>query len=150
MRAVLSEAQDAWDGGWTFIETLVVISIILILTASVGFMAYRYVDKAKTVAARSQIETFALALDSYLMDCGGYPTQEQGLKALVERPASEPVPKGWAGPYLSKAIRNDPWDRPYEYLVPGKGGMPLGIRSFGADGKEGGDGQDRDISTWED
>lgn len=137
------------EGGWTFIETLIAIAISLILTASVGFMAYRYVDKAKTAAARSQIETFALALDSYLMDCGRYPTQEQGLKALVEKPTIEPIPKGWDGPYLSKAISGDPWDRAYEYSVPGKGGMPLGIRSLGADGKEGGDGKDRDISSWE-
>jgi general secretion pathway protein G len=137
------------DGGWTFIETLIVMAIVMILTASVGFMAYRYVDKAKTVAAKSQIETYALALDSYFIDCGRYPTQEQGLKALGERPTVEPVPAGWNGPYVNKAIQNDPWGNAYEYTAPGKSGLPFGIRSLGADGKEGGNEKDVDISSWE-
>jgi general secretion pathway protein G len=137
------------DGGWTFIETLIVIAIILILTASVGFIAYRYIDKAKTVAAKSQIETYSLALDSYFIDCGRYPTQEQGLAALWEKPTIEPVPAGWSGPYVNKAIQGDPWGHAYEYTIPGKNGLPMGIRSLGADGKEGGDGQDSDISSWE-
>ncbi len=142
--------DDHPEGGWTFVETLVVIGIILILTASVGFMAFRYLDKAKVVAARSQLETFSLALDGYYIDCGQYPTQSQGLGALWERPAGESVPAGWSGPYLTKKAPRDPWGNPYEYQMPGKNSQPFSLRSFGADGKEGGDGINADITTWED
>jgi general secretion pathway protein G len=141
--------DDDREGGWTFVETLVVIGIILILTASVGFMAFRYLDKAKTVAAKSQIETFSLALDGYYSDCGQYPTQEQGLAALWAKPSIEPVPEGWNGPYITKAIPVDPWGNAYEYTIPGKNGLPFGVRSFGADKTEGGTGINADISTWE-
>lgn len=143
------EREDP-EGGWTFIETIVVIGIVLILTSSVGFMAFRYLEKAKVVSARSQIETFALALDSYYLDCGRYPTAEQGLGALWEKPVQEPVPAGWNGPYLSKKIPGDPWGGAYEYIVPGKAGLPFGIRSLGADGREGGEGNDADVQSWED
>lgn len=137
------------EGGWTFIETLIVIGIILILTSSVGFMAVRYLDKAKIVTARSQIETFALALDAYYLDCGSYPSSDQGLASLWEKPSAAPQPDGWMGPYVNKPIPNDPWGNPYAYVVPGSGGLPFGIRSFGADGKEGGEANDADISSWE-
>jgi len=140
---------DDGEGGWTFVEMLVVIGIILILTASVGFMAFRYLDKAKTVTAKSQIETFSLALDGYYIDCGQYPTQEQGLVSLWETPALEPVPEHWNGPYITKAIPLDPWGCAYEYTVPGRNGLPFGIRSFGADKSEGGTGINGDLSTWE-
>jgi general secretion pathway protein G len=137
------------EGGWTFIETLIVIAIIMILSSSVGFVAYRYVERAKSVAARNQIETYALALDSYFVDCAGYPTQEQGLRALWEKPTVAPVPEGWNGPYVGKPVQKDPWGGEYQYSIPGASGLPFGIRSLGADGKEGGDGKDRDISSWE-
>ncbi len=143
------QETDGGEAGWTFIETLVVIGIILILSASVGFTAFRYLDKAKVVAAKSQIETFALALDSYYLDCGRYPTAEQGLGALWERPSLAPVPSGWGGPYLSRKVPADPWGNAYEYSVPGKGGLPYGLRAFGADGREGGDGNDEDITSWD-
>jgi general secretion pathway protein G len=140
---------DDREGGWTFIETLIVVAIVLILSSSVGFIAYRYVDKAKTVAARSQIETYALALDSYFVDCARYPSQEQGLAALWEKPSTEPVPSLWRGPYVNRPIQKDPWGSPYEYFAPGRSGLPYGLRSLGADGKEGGDGDDADVSSWE-
>ena len=136
------------EGGWTFIETIVVIGIILILTSSVGFMAFRYLEKAKVVSARSQIETLALALDAYYLDCGRYPTAEQGLSALWEKPSTDPVPSGWDGPYINKKIPADPWGGSYEYSVPGEGNLPFGIRSLGADGREGGEGNDADVASW--
>lgn len=139
------------EGGWTFIETLIVIGIILILTATVGFMAFRYLDKAKTVGARSQIEAFSLALETYRLDCGSYPDQEQGLAALWKAPSrsADPEAGGWRGPYLAKPVPADPWGGMYEYRVPGPEGLPFGIRSLGADGKEGGEGKDEDIASWE-
>lgn len=140
---------DDREGGWTFIETIIVIGIILILTSSVGFMAVKYLDKAKTVAAKSQIETFGLGLDAYFLDCGNYPSSDQGLSALWEKPSSEPLPAGWNGPYVNKPIPKDPWGNPYEYTVSGNNGLPFGIRSFGGDGREGGENNDADIKSWE-
>ncbi|MDR1250211.1 MAG: type II secretion system major pseudopilin GspG [Treponema sp.] len=135
------------EGGWTFIETLIVISIILILTSSVGFTAVKYLDKAKAVAARSQIETFALGVDAYFFDCGRYPSDLEGLDALWEKQDSTLL--SWNGPYINKPVPADPWGNRYAYTVPGFNDMPYGIRCFGRDGAEGGEGNDADICSWE-
>jgi general secretion pathway protein G len=139
---------DCSDDGWTFMETLIVIAIVLILTSSVGYTAIQYLDRARTATARSQIDSFTVALESYYIDCGRYPSTEQGLAALWEIPVIEPVNIGWNGPYLYKNIPNDPWGNPYEYTIPGPNNLPYGIRSFGADGREGGERNDADISSW--
>jgi general secretion pathway protein G len=131
--------------GWTFVETLIVIGIILILTSTVGFMAFRYVDKARVVAARNQIEELSMALHSYYLDCKQYPAPQQGLDALWQKPVLEPVPAGWDGPYLTKKIQDDPWGHPYKYTVPGPNGLPFGIASFGPSGVEGSEGS---IASW--
>ena len=136
------------EDGWTFVETLIVISIVLILTSTVGFMAFRYVGKAKIVAAKTQIENLSMALDTYFMDNMRYPIEEQGLVSLWEKPILEPVPKDWDGPYLKKNPAKDPWENDYEYVVPGPNGLPYGISSLGADGNPGGEGIDRDITSW--
>lgn len=136
------------DGGWTFIETLVVLGIVLILTATVGVMAVRQLEKARTVAARSQIDSLVLALEFYYLDVGSYPTREQGLMALREKPTLSPVPNNWDGPYMEKTIPEDPWGRPYVYLIPGPAGMPYGLASYGKDGVEGGEGEDADTLSW--
>ena len=138
------------DGGWTFMETIIVIAIILILTSSVGYVAVQYLDKARVATAKSQIESFSTALESYYIDCGRYPTTEQGLKALWQKPVVEPKSDNWAGPYIYKSIPLDPWGNAYEYTVPAFNGLPYGIRSFGADGREGGEKNDADISSWGD
>lgn len=135
------------QAGWTFIETIIVIGIVLILTSSVGFMAFRYLDRAKTVTAKNDIENFSLALSTYYLDCKKFPAEDHGLIALFEKPSSDA--DGWDGPYLNKFPGDDPWGNAYEYLVPGPGGMPFGIRSFGADGMEGGEGDDGDVASWE-
>ncbi len=137
------------EQGWTFVETLVVMAIVLILTGSATFMAFKYLDKANTVTAKTQIEAYSIALHAYRIDCGTFPSEEQGLKALWEKPILEPVPSGWNGPYVNKNKFSDPWGNAYEYSVPGVHNLPFGIRSFGADGKEGGEGNDGDIASWE-
>ena len=142
-------AGTCLDDGWTFIETLIVIGIIFILSSSVGFMAVRYLDKAKTVSARSQIETYSLALDAYYLDCGTYPSADQGLESLWEKPTSSPEPEHWDGPYVNKPISKDPWGNPYQYNVPGPNGLSVGIRTLGADGTEGGEGVNADVTSWE-
>ncbi len=112
-------------------------------------MAFKYIDRAKEVAARSQIETYALALDSLYLDSGAYPTEEQGLSALWQKPSAPPEMPGWKGPYTNKPVGPDPWGRAYEYSCPGQNGLPFGIRSLGADGREGGEGANADIASWE-
>ena len=136
------------EEGWTVLETLIVLAIVLILTATVGFMGVKNLEKAKIVSARSQVETFSIALQSYYLDCGKYPTAEQGLSALWEKPNTMPEPIGWDGPYLSKRLPNDPWGNNYFYKVPGENGLPFGITSYGADGTEGGEGTNADITSW--
>lgn len=135
--------------GWSFVETLIVMAIVLILTASVGISAIKQIDKARIVTAKSQLDTFSLALDSYYMDAGTYPTQEQGLDALWIKPESSPEPKNWSGPYISKSVPKDPWGNDYHYINPGENNLPYGIISYGKDGLEGGDGNNADIKTWE-
>jgi general secretion pathway protein G len=136
------------ENGWTFMETLIVIAIVLILTSSVGYMAIQYIPRARIAATKSQIESFCVALESYYIDCGRYPAVEQGLEALWQKPTIQPVNDRWAGPYILKSVPQDPWGNPYEYTIPGKNGLPYGIRSFGADGREGGEKNDADITSW--
>lgn len=137
------------EDGWTFVETLIVISIVLILTSTVGFMAFRYVGKAKIVAAKTQIENLSMALDTYFMDNMRYPIEEQGLASLWKKPILEPVPKNWDGPYIKKKLAKDPWENDYVYVIPGPNGLPYGISSPGADGYPGGEGDNQDINSWE-
>ncbi len=136
------------DDGWTFIETLIVLGIILILTATVSFMAVRYLQKAKVVASRSQIDSFDLALQAYYLDCGNYPTEEQGLAALWEKPSMEPVSVNWNGPYMAKRVPKDSWNRDFVYKFPGPENFPYGVATYGADGLEGGDKENADIVSW--
>jgi general secretion pathway protein G len=136
------------EEGFTFIETLIVITIIFILMSTVGFVTFRLIGKANIVAAKTQIENYSMALDTYFMDNRRYPSEEQGLAALWEKPILEPMPRRWDGPYLKKNVTVDPWDNPYQYSVPGRHGLPYGIASYGADGLPGGEGNDRDITSW--
>ena len=124
--------------------------IMFILMGVAGFTYVRYVGKARTVAAKNQLQVLTIALSSYYLDCGAYPTQEQGLTALWEKPVLEPMPREWDGPYMEKAIPKDPWGNDYEYLVPGPSGLPFGIRCLGADRSEGGEGANQDLVTWQD
>ena len=137
------------DEGWTFMETLIVLAITLVLTATVGFVATGSLEKARTAAARTQIESLATALEAYYMDCGNYPAAEQGLSALRKKPETSPSSDNWAGPYLHKDTPKDTWGYDYEYTSPAPDGSPYGIRSFGADGAEGGEGKNADIKSWE-
>lgn len=137
------------EDGWTFMETLIVIAIILILTATVGFMAINFLEKSRVAAARTQIESFATAIEAYYIDCGNFPTTEQGFGALRKKPETAPFSENWSGPYIYKDAPKDPWGYEYEYTSPAPDGSPYGIRSFGADGIEGGENKNADIKSWE-
>ena len=137
------------DEGWTFIETIIGIAIVLLLSAGVGVVAVKNLEKANVTAAKSQIGDFKLALEMYRQDCKRYPTMEQGLEALWEKPILSPVPVNWNGPYIDKMLPLDPWDGEYIYSVPGENGLPFSISSYGADGVPGGENLDRDIHSYE-
>lgn len=132
--------------GFTLLELIVVIIVLGLLVGLVGPQIFGHVSEAKSTTARTQIELFGVALDSYRLDSGSYPTTDQGLTALREKPGHGPVPPNWRGPYLRKAIPLDPWKRPYLYRSPGSRD-PSGyeLKTYGRDGKPGGQGEDADI-----
>jgi general secretion pathway protein G len=142
--------SSAGSGGFTLIEVLVVIAVIAMLAALVAPNVFQHVGTAKDATARSQIELFGAALDAYRLDNGRYPTSDQGLDALMAEPALQPLPNNWRGPYLRKAVPEDPWGNPYVYLCPGEVN-PRGydLLSLGADGAPGGEGEDADVVSWE-
>lgn len=148
MRKAVAEVLKNEDG-WSFMETLIVIAIILILTATVGFMAINSLEKSRVAAARAQIESFSTAIEAYYIDCGNFPTTEQGLGALRKKPETSPSSDNWSGPYIYNDVPKDPWGYDYEYISPAPDGSPYGIRSFGADGIEGGEDKNADIKSWE-
>ncbi len=132
--------------GFTLIELVVVIIVLGLLAGLVGPRILGRLSEAKTTTARTQIELLGVALDSYRLDNGNYPTTEQGLAALRDRPAREPLPANWGGPYLRKALPLDPWGRPYIYTVaPAQAASGFELRTLGKDGKPGGEGEDADI-----
>ncbi|KAF0812925.1 Type II secretion system protein G [Andreprevotia sp. IGB-42] len=131
------------SAGFTLLELLVVLLIIALLAGYVGPKLFSQVGAAKAKTAASQMKSLSDALDNYRLNVGQYPTTEQGLVALVKAPAEGS--SKWAGPYLSKDVPNDPWDRPYVYRRPGENGKDFDLLTLGADGKPGGDSEDKDI-----
>lgn len=131
--------------GFTLVEVLVVVVVIAILASLVGPNIFQHVATARETTARSQIEMLGAALDIYRLHVGRYPTSEEGLAALWEKPAS--VPSSWRGPYLRKSVPLDPWGNPYLYVSPGAAGTSgYELHSLGRDGREGGEGEDADVS----
>jgi general secretion pathway protein G len=133
------------EAGFTLIELMIVLFILGLLAALVAPRLMGRVGKAKQKTAQAQIQLLGTTLDLYHLDVGRYPTTEEGLRALKENPSNLP---GWGGPYLDKAIPNDPWGRPYVYKCPGEHG-PYDLSSLGADGAPGGDGENQDITNWQ-
>jgi len=128
--------------GSTLLELLVVVAIIGLLAAYVGPKYFTQVGKSEHALARAQIESFHRALASYRLDAGAFPTTEEGLAALLQRPANSVK---WNGPYLSKAVPADPWGKPYVYRQPGAAGSDYDLLSLGKDGAPGGTGDAADI-----
>ena len=132
--------------GFTLIELMVVLVIIGVLAALIVPNVLDRTDDARATAARTDVHNIMQALKLYKLDNQRYPTAEQGLAALVQRPSTPPVPGNWK-PYLEK-LPSDPWGQPYQYLNPGIKGE-VDVMSFGADGKSGGEGKDADIGSWQ-
>ncbi|MBB5605731.1 MULTISPECIES: type II secretion system major pseudopilin GspG [unclassified Janthinobacterium] len=134
--------------GFTLIEIMVVVVIMGILASLVVPKLIARTGESKVAAAKVDMATIMQALKLYRLDNQRYPTTEQGLHALVEKPTAGPAANGWkAGGYLEK-MPKDPWGNPYQYLSPGLKGE-VDIISLGADGQPGGSGDDADIGSWE-
>lgn len=132
--------------GFTLIEVMVVMVILGILAAIIVPKIMNRPDQAREVAARNDIHSIMSALKLYRLDNGQYPTTSQGLKALVQKPQTDPIPPDWHR-YLSQ-VPKDPWGNNYLYLSPGVHGR-VDVWSYGADGKPGGTGKNADIGSWQ-
>jgi general secretion pathway protein G len=142
----MKDRKNRAERGFTLLELLVVLGIISMLAGLVGPKVMKHMSDAKIKAAKVQIAEIGQALEMYKLDMDKYPTSEQGLSALVESPQEA---KRWNGPYLGKSkVPLDPWQQEYRYVSPGEHGK-FDLYSFGADEKEGGEGEDQDIVSWE-
>ncbi|MDB4949028.1 MAG: gspG [Gemmatimonadetes bacterium] len=142
------DAADPRRTGFTLIEMIVVLVVVGTLAGLVGPALFRHVGTARTQAARDELAMLDLAMRSYHLDNGQYPTAEQGLAALRTRPALEPVPWRWKGPYLRRSVPLDPWGRAYLYGAPAADTPGrFTLRTLGKDGVEGGSGEDADLSA---
>ncbi|MGF6569976.1 type II secretion system protein G (GspG) [Paraburkholderia fungorum] len=147
-RTEIAGSRSRLQRGFTLIEVMVVIAILGILAALIVPKIMSRPDEARRVAAKQDIGTVMQALKLYRLDNGRYPSQEQGLRALIEKPATDPVPANWKdGGYLER-LPNDPWGNAYQYLNPGVHGE-IDVFSYGADGKAGGEGNDADVGSWQ-
>ncbi len=133
------------EAGYSLVELLVALTIIVLIAGVAVPQVMRYQDRAKSDTTRVEIDNIGATLDMYRLDVGRYPTAEEGLLALVERPSDAP---GWNGPYLKRRdVLLDPWGREYRYKSPGAHG-DYDLYSFGGDNAEGGEGAARDIASW--
>jgi general secretion pathway protein G len=132
--------------GFTLIELLVVVIILGMLAALVVPKFIGRTGPARQQAAKTQMGNFEMALDMFRLDTGRYPTTDEGLKALREKPSGV---ERWEGPYLKKELPLDPWGKPYVYRSPGDHG-DYDIMALGLDGVEGGEGENQDILSWQD
>lgn len=143
--------------GFTFIETMSVLAIGGILAAGTTISGTKLIEKARQTSAKNQLEQYSSALQSYFLDCGVFPTTEQGLIALWEKPDLYPIPEEWNGPYVERKPSPDLWGTDFEYIntenttlsseIPAH--LPFVLISFGADKKEGGEGNAKDICSWQ-
>lgn len=133
------------EKGFTLIELMVVLFILGLLAALVAPRLMGRVGKAKQQTAVAQIQMLSTALNLFYLDVGRYPTTDEGLAALNKNPGNLP---GWSGPYLDKGVPKDPWGRDYIYKSPGDHGA-YDLYSLGADGVEGGEGENQDVTNWQ-
>jgi general secretion pathway protein G len=137
--------RSAGQAGFTLVELLVVMVILVLLASLVAPRVVGYLGSSRTKAAKVQIESLSTALELYKVDNQRYPTTTEGLKALIQAP---PGAGSWAGPYLNKKdVPSDPWGRPYLYRSPGEHGA-FDISSLGADNQPGGTGENEDVTSW--
>jgi len=145
-------SQRNTEKGFTLLEILIVITILGILASLVAVKIMDRPGEARTMKARLDISTLENALKLFKLDNAFYPSTEQGLRALVEKPAIGRIPHNWReGGYIEKGtIPKDPWNNDYYYMSPGVMNSDFDLWSYGADGEEGGEGEDGDVANWTD
>ena len=144
-KGMLRVADRRRPNGYTLVELLVVLAILGLLVALAAPRVIKYLGTAKSDTAHIQIEKLGGVLDLYRLEIGRYPTEQEGLESLVERP---PQVDAWNGPYLkNRDALTDPWGKQYVYRSPGEHG-DYDLYTLGADGKEGGEGEDKDLTNW--
>ena len=156
MKEKLKKIIRGKSDGFTFVETLAVLAIGAILAAGSMVSATKLIALGKKTSAKNQINQFSSALQCYFLDCGRFPTTEQGLSALWEKPILYPVPENWQGPYLDRQPGNDPWGGDFEYISAESSALPSEVPenlpfvliSRGADGKEDSEKEGDDIVSW--
>ena len=142
----MADRRSLFERGMTLIEILVVLTLIGVVLGLVGSNYLGKSEQAKAKATKIEIEQIGQALDLFKLEIGRYPTSQEGLQALVTAPAGV---SNWAGPYWKKnTVPKDPWGHDYVYQSPGTHG-DYDLMSYGADGKEGGDGADKDVTSWD-
>jgi len=142
--SLVGKVTKRGQAGFTLLELLVVMVIIGLLVGYVGPKYFAQIGKSEIKATRAQIDSLEKALDQYRLDIGHYPSIEQGLSALMVKPANE---ARWSGPYLKKNVPLDPWNNAYQYKYPGEHGE-YDLWSFGKDGQPGGVDENADIVSW--
>jgi len=136
------------ERGFTLIEIMVVVIIIGLLAAVIVPSVVGKVGEARVAKAKQDIQALGTALTMYRLDNFKYPTTDQGLKALIEQPA-DPTIRNWRkGGYISDGSLKDPWGNDYQYVYPSTHGKEYDLYSYGADGQEGGEGEDADVGNW--
>ena len=140
----VSERQQR--NGFTLIELLVVVAIIGLLAAYVGPKYFSQIGKSEHAVAKAQVEGFSRALGAYRIDVGAFPTTQEGLAVLTNKPSDSVKAAKWNGPYLEKIAPKDPWGRAYMYRNPGAK-SDFDVSTYGKDGQPGGVGDDADISS---
>ena len=141
----LAKSRQKIQRGFTLIEIMVVVAIIAILGAAVVPLIMDRPEQARQVKAKQDIKSISAALDLYRLDNFNYPSTDQGLEALVEKPTGDPEPANWKDSGYLPKLPKDPWNRDYIYLSPGET-AEFDIISLGRDGQEGGDGFDQDLT----
>jgi general secretion pathway protein G len=146
-RSRVAVAPAGRESGFTLVELLVVLAILGMIVALVTPQVLKYLGRAKTDTAKIEIQTLSNALDLYRLDMQRYPSQHEGLQALIEPPSGAGTDQ-WRGPYLKqRKLPLDPWGRPYLYRTPGEHG-DFDLYTFGADNAPGGTGEDQDVVNW--
>jgi len=138
-------SPDSADAGFTLLELLVVLGILVMVMTLAAPQVLGYLGQARSQTAQVQLKNISTALELFYLQNGGYPTEQVGLSALVKAPSGLP---NWNGPYLkSEEGLIDPWGHPYRYRVPGRRSK-FEVYTLGRDNKEGGTGEDRDLASW--
>lgn len=140
-----SDPRASRSAGFTLLEMLVVLVLIGLIASLVGPRLFSRVDSSKVQVADTQARMLRGAIETFRLEVGRLPTAEEGLAVLYTAPVDERARARWRGPYLDEQVPLDPWDRPYQYSIPGSEGMPFALYSLGADGEPGGEGNDADV-----